>query len=667
MEIDALDMVNDKTMISQTSISDFDCMGDIQMLDDIHPSSSEENTLNNSKPKSVKPPISAQTGQILASKNIFQSNSLSLQPIQPPTYQSGILQPTLRQEPIVQSVPQTVQPTPRRDDEETEDSMDDSGFIYTDMPSLLADANNKDWTVRRRFFSRISKLCNSERSTDISTNFEKIAQLYIEKFSDSHYKVVMEALQSMCKLVPIFLSLVEPFLERLFARLFLKLTDLKDNVRQVASALLETISENFSGDTLLPVLLKVSDDSNSKIRLACLEYILHVIPRSRAYLVNASHMRLCIMKLLSLSSNNKVITTCRKASVAGLMSLHKHNRDTFLDQLLLLPINEQIHAKSVLSTQIPTLEMDLIQVLRNKKPALQRKQERISSTIADRDLQQLSVKKPVAPVKFHIPQSVAPASNMQSNRLEDESKENQHPFHMMNFNMQQHQRIPTLSLEDEMQAMLSQINNYRSEQKRDCLKRIKSVLKENNDDSWTQFFAKILFNVFEMAHDEQDDVREDALLVLRDLLHYKKEQFDDFAEITLKRILDKHNDVNPKVVSAATAAAEQYLQHMDPLKTLHYIIPIMTAKDNPIVLCSTLKIIKILVQRIDPRVLLERAPTFVPLLFGSIEHSNHNVRKEVTFCLVEMCVKLGDKFKPYLHQLDPTRMKVVLAFLQEKV
>lgn len=62
------------------------------------------------------------------------------------------------------------------------------------------------------------------------------------------------------------------------------MTDTKSVIREKASNALETIGENFTGDLLLPILLKVSEDSNSKIRLGCLEYILHIIPQCTSYL-----------------------------------------------------------------------------------------------------------------------------------------------------------------------------------------------------------------------------------------------------------------------------------------------------------------------------------------------------------------------------------------------
>src|SRR5690606_22686020 len=99
--------------------------------------------------------------------------------------------------------------------------------------------------------------------------------------------------------------------DRIFPVIFTKLTAPQAPIKNLASSALETFAENFSGDTLLPVLLKVVDAPNAKIRLGCIEFILHIIPQSRTYLSTPSRklnveiftildMRSCIMKLENL-------------------------------------------------------------------------------------------------------------------------------------------------------------------------------------------------------------------------------------------------------------------------------------------------------------------------------------------------------------------------------
>lgn len=75
----------------------------------------------------------------------------------------------------------------------------------------------------------------------------------------------------------------------------LKLSDAKEKVRALSSAILENIASRCSSEVILPVLLKVTSASNPKVRLGAIEYMMHVISFSQKYFDSDSVMKLVII------------------------------------------------------------------------------------------------------------------------------------------------------------------------------------------------------------------------------------------------------------------------------------------------------------------------------------------------------------------------------------
>jgi hypothetical protein len=93
-------------------------------------------------------------------------------------------------------------------------------------------------------------------------------------------------------------------------------------------------------------------------------------------------MRSCIMKLENLISQRKTNSQdCKRAYIAGLMSLYKVDPDLFLSQMLLLPMTEQLNVKKILSKQIPDLsgELNAISKIKHPKSAEKKRPKSVGS------------------------------------------------------------------------------------------------------------------------------------------------------------------------------------------------------------------------------------------------------------------------------------------------
>ena len=91
---------------------------------------------------------------------------------------------------------------------------------------------------------------------------------------------IAEVLQDSSHLVP--------FLNRIFTTLFTRLQD--SNTHQTSVELLEKLLECGQTKTLIPILLKVLENSNPQVQLGALEYMLHLMNFSQMYLSRSSSM-----------------------------------------------------------------------------------------------------------------------------------------------------------------------------------------------------------------------------------------------------------------------------------------------------------------------------------------------------------------------------------------
>uniref|UniRef100_A0A7S1KMB5 TOG domain-containing protein n=1 Tax=Percolomonas cosmopolitus TaxID=63605 RepID=A0A7S1KMB5_9EUKA len=639
------------------------------------------------------------------------------------------------------------------------------------LNTVLRASKSTEWSVRVTMFKNIDALRRSEtRSAEISTYFSKVMNVFHLGLNDMHFKVVASALECLQGIIPTFQEQFKRFLERILPTIFLKLTDPKSLVRNLAGSVLETIGENYTGDDLFPVLLKVCDVSNVKILLGCLEYMHHILPQSLLYFSHASHMRQCILKLNMLASSSKRGDTgnsCQKATMALFILLYKLNRVMFLEQVVLLPKAQQYNVKQLLSGKIPNFDNDVAEMSR-----LHRRQgdgsfntsnnssgystggaqehhdeffdshhnlsihheDTMSDHVGgedtyqnqeeydafDQQLQQSrrhshhqhpsSAASPREPVQrtmyaedddmMHDDIVYGEAGVEEHRQLQQQAHWNNdahhHPQdkdleHMSDEDdpMGQHQEpalsnpphvqipqeytqaqtssqaAPARTVKDTLPDLIRKLKNCQEDtEKLLYFERIRRVAKEQDETAWTTYFPKILFILLELLHAPSSKIREESLLLIATLLEHQPRQFEQFAELVLKRILEKLGD-SREVRQAAEQAASVYAECMSPHLIFKIIQPLITC-DNDTILLGSIKMLSKIVSRISEDELLRHVPAVLPALFDAFAHQNVDVRKTVVYCLVDMYVQLGDRFKPYLSQLNTSQLKLVTVYLRRR-
>ena len=239
------------------------------------------------------------------------------------------------------------------------DPMDTSGDLDVSMESVNAivrESRSLDWKTKVQVFEKMEIILDSSRISEVKSTFLPVINLYIDRLSDSNQNVVDKALSSSMKLIEKLPECVEPYLERILSKLFLLLTE--DNTKILSEKLLTKIGNSYSGDILLPRLFKIVDTYNSRIRVACLEFLMHIVQSSSAYLSFPAHMKSSIKKTISLFQQN-TSKTCEPVLTSIMVSLYTVQPKVFLEQILSLPSVEQNPIKNILRENVPDFDNNL--------------------------------------------------------------------------------------------------------------------------------------------------------------------------------------------------------------------------------------------------------------------------------------------------------------------
>lgn len=169
---------------------------------------------------------------------------------------------------------------------------------------------------------------------------------------------------------------------------------------------------------------------------------------------------------------------------------------------------------------------------------------------------------------------------------------------------------------DALPQILEKLPKADDRTKEDYCKQIIRMLKEPNEELWHRHFVKTLFASLEILFDKNENVRHDALLMLKLMAQNHISLFSDFVEIALKRILEKFGDSSKDVQIAAEDAAFTFIEKIDSIKMLEILRPMIinpSGKDS--ILLGGIRILSKLIHKIPETNLLQQIPSILPSLF----------------------------------------------------
>lgn len=230
---------------------------------------------------------------------------------------------------------------------------------------------NSDWSARVAAFNYLRKLLQQgpRGLQEVGQSFEKVMKLFSQHLDDPHHKVAQAALSTLAELVPACHKSFEAYLERILPHVFSRLVDPKEFIRQLGTAALEVIGNQYSTDSLLPALLRSLDEQRSpKAKIAVIEFAIAAFAKLALNGEAAGGNNLLKMWLAKLAplANDKN-AKLKERAVTGIISVYSHfDSATVLNFILGLSIEEQSTLRRALKQFTPRIEVDLMNFLQSR-------------------------------------------------------------------------------------------------------------------------------------------------------------------------------------------------------------------------------------------------------------------------------------------------------------
>lgn len=155
---------------------------------------------------------------------------------------------------------------------------------------------------------------------------------------------------------------------------------------------------------------------------------------------------------------------------------------------------------------------------------------------------------------------------------------------------------------------------------------------------------------------QQAPVRALALRVLREILRSQPARFQDYAELTILKVLEAHKDPDAEVTRSAEICAPSVVSAIRADNCLRVLTQIVLTAEYPVSLAA----IKMQTQVVEnAEVSLEPfLPQIMPGLLRGYDDKESSVRKASVFCMVALYLQVGEKLMPFLKDLSGSKVSL---------
>ncbi|KAJ3672097.1 hypothetical protein LUZ60_006818 [Juncus effusus] len=527
---------------------------------------------------------------------------------------------------------------------------------FMDVPSSLNEAlteglNPKsDWIMKVFIFNFLKSLLHHgpKGIQEITQNFDKVMKLFFMHLDDPHYKIAIASLSTLEEIIPIFKKLVEGFLERILPRIFARLNDNKELIRKKSSEILKIISENYGIDYLLPGLLRALDEQKSaRAKLEILNFAKSNFEKCKVNYENIganynNFVKLWLGKIVPLFKDKNF--RLKEAVLNGIVAVYSnYDPQLVLGFLNGLSIEEQKPIRRALLQINPKIEGDFV----NFQHARKQRIKPIDS------FDRFGLIEPC----FNSNQKIKTGFN--SVDLGSKIKEkNLVNFEGLNV------KIPKFkNSQSDEESSISQIidqfcngdNRGSSSTKKEAMNQFVEISKSG------KHLHQISYALIEMIDDHDSSVRELAFNLLLEMLEKQKDAMEEYLETLVMKLVQANKDMDMKIVNQAQRCLNVVVAQYDPLRCLASIRPLLVYNDEKLLIVCTDRLTKI-ISRLTEDELMSQLLSFIPALLDAFGDRSPFIRKSVLLCLVEIYLKLGNSFLPYLEKLDAMQLRLVTTY-----
>ncbi|KRY92842.1 CLIP-associating protein 1-A [Trichinella pseudospiralis] len=207
--------------------------------------------------------------------------------------------------------------------------------------------------------------------------------------------------------------------------------------------------------------------------------------------------------------------------------------------------------------------------------------------------------------------------------------------------------------------ILTELSNHNSRnvERKKALSTLKHISRDGSFTLWEENFKTILLILLETLGDDDPEIRAMATR--------QPQRFQDYAELTILKLLDAHKDTERKVARAAEDCAAVLALHLAPLVCLRVLTPVIVNDQGPALLAA-IKMTTKVIEQMDTEELLRILKELVPgIIMGFENPTDSSVRKASVLGLVAVHKKVGfEVLEPYLEPLNSSKKKLLFLYIQ---
>ncbi|XP_036366134.1 CLIP-associating protein 1-B isoform X5 [Octopus sinensis] len=605
--------------------------------------------------------------------------------------------------------------TSERGDSQSKDSSANEQDIYEIIRSLSSSSH----TERKEGLYGLKNVLLGARVLN-RVELRKVTEIFTRMFHDPSNKVLSIFLDILVLLITVHTTELNDWLNILLTKLLNKTgTDVLGSIQTKIQKALETVRECFPCSLQFSIATRFCIDQTQspnlkpKVKAAVLQYM-HalILLMDPSDFNNSSDSRLAVSRIITWTTEPKSADV-RKAAQAVLIALFNLNTAEFSMMLSILPKAFQDGATKILHNHVKYAsshsDSDVLSPRNATSPVARLRPPSRSGEPDEYETENMnpqdiynSIKKTSADIQnlsynskldhfddvkkkkeFTSQDSGIQDLRNDSPDVSDPRKTFYNPSHYQDEHTLNGYNRTTLSgamldvdnelfnegnnqdQDEQIQEILTELSNHnsRNDERKNAMHLLMKLAIDGKTELWDKHFKPVLLILLETLADDDYKIRGLTLCVLRDILHNQPTRFKDYAELTILKVLESHKDLIREVVKAAEECAGTLANVIPPEQSIRILNPLIQSSQYPVILAAIKmqnKVIELL-----PKEELETSLTeIVPGLLKSYDDSESTVRKASVFCLVSIYMAVGDNLRPYLSQLNYSKMKLLKLYIK---
>ncbi|GAB1609449.1 CLIP-associating protein 1-B-like isoform X4 [Argonauta hians] len=599
----------------------------------------------------------------------------------------------------------------------SERSFSSYGRTSEDIYEIIRSLSSGSHTERKEGLYGLKNVLSGARVLN-RVELRKLTEIFNRMFHDPSNKVLSIFLDVLVLLISVYTTELNEWLNMLLTKLLHKTgTDVLGSIQTKIQKALETVRECFPCSLQFSVATRFCIDQtqspNLKVKAAVLQYM-HalILLMDPSDFNNSSDSRLAVSRIITWTTEPKSADV-RKAAQAVLIALFNLNTAEFSMMLSILPKAFQDGATKILHNHVKYAsshsDSDVLSPRNATSPVARLRPPSRSGEPDEYETENMnpqdiynSIKKTSADIQnlsynskldhfddvkkkkeFTSQDSGIQDLRNDSPDVSDPRKTFYNPSHYQDEHTLNGYNRPTLSAamldvdnelfnegntqdqDEQIQEILTELSNHnsRNDERKNAMHLLMKLAIDGKTELWDKHFKPVLLILLETLADDDYKIRGLTLCVLRDILHNQPTRFKDYAELTILKVLEAHKDLIREVVKAAEECAGTLANVIPPEQSIRILNPLIQSSQYPVILAAIKmqnKVIELL-----PKEELESSLTeIVPGLLKSYDDSESTVRKASVFCLVSIYMAVGDNLRPYLSQLNYSKMKLLKLYIK---